>query len=239
MIQGLYTAGSGMAAQLAKIDVLANNLANADTTGFKADLLSIDPAGNPPGSLSGSLSPSVSVIPGRPGLDASPGVMKFTGNPLDLALMGPGLFVVETPRGERYTRAGNFTRDANGFLTTPEGFRVLGTGGPVRIPEGGLQVESGGRIAGGASLRVVAGPELPGRLLKEGGNLYAPAEGAAAPPDLPEASVAQGQLEASNVNVVRTMVELLIAMRSYEAHQKTIQSIDQTAGQAAGDLGRA
>lgn len=239
MIQGLYTAGSGMAAHLARVEVLANNLANADTPGFKADLLTIDPSAEAPAAFTPALSPTVTVGPGRPGLDASPGAVKFTGNPLDLAILGPGMFVVETPQGERYTRAGAFTRDAAGFLATPQGFRVLGTAGPIRVPEDGFRVDVAGRLPGGAALRLVEGPAGPERLAKVGGNLYAAAEGAAPPADLQDFSVAQGQLEASNVNVVRTMVELLVSLRAYEGHQRAIQAIDQTAGQAASDLGRA
>jgi flagellar basal-body rod protein FlgG len=238
VIPGLYTASSGMVAHQAKLDVLANNLANADTVGFKADVPAVDVSGSPPFDLSGQESPAASPGAGRLGLDLSPGILKQTGNPFDLAILGTGLFVVQTPQGERYTRAGSFTRDANGFLVTPEGFQLLSDGGPVRVPEGGLRVGSRGEIAGAGRLRIVAGPDHPG-LTKAGGNLYALIPGAAPPPAAPETTVVQGQLESSNVNVVRTMVEMLATLRSYEAYQRTIQALDQTANQAAGELGRA
>ncbi len=238
MILGMYTVASGMMAQQAKLDVLAHNLANADTSGFKADLATIDPSAVSPQDLSGQASPTGNVAARRRGFDASPGILKSTGNPLDLAIVGRGLFVVETPQGERYTRAGAFTRDAGGFLATPEGLRVLGTAGPVRIPEAGLRLNARGGIPGGGSLRIVAGPDAPG-LTKAGNNLYAPAPGAPPPQDLPEATVIQGQLETSNVNPVLTMVEMLATLRTYEACQKTFQALDQTAGQAANELGRA
>ncbi|HYL82434.1 MAG TPA: flagellar hook-basal body complex protein, partial [Candidatus Acidoferrum sp.] len=105
MISGLYTAASGMAAHQARLDVLANNLANADTAGFKADLITIDPSVASPDDLSPSASSTSIVAAGRSGLDLSPGILKQTGNPLDLAIVGAGLFAVETPQGERYTRA--------------------------------------------------------------------------------------------------------------------------------------
>ena len=238
MISGLYTAASGMAAHQVRLDVIANNLANADTPGFKADLITIDPSVGSLNDFSTLPSPTSIVAAGRSGLDLSPGVFKQTGNPLDLAIVGPGLFAVETPQGERYIRAGNFTRDANGFLTTGEGFRVLGSGGPISVPDGGLVVDDRGKIANGATLRIVAGPGEAG-LVKVGANLYAPAEGAPLPSDLPDPAVVQGQLETSNVNVVRSMVDMLITMRTYEAHQRMIQAIDQTAGEAANELGRA
>jgi len=146
-----------------------------------------------------------------------------------------------------YTRAGNFSRNADGYLVTPEGFRVLGTGGPIRVSEQGFTVDSRGQVStvagtGAAGtegqLRIVAGP-APENLVKFGANLYVPADGAADPPDLPEAGIVQGAIEASNVNVVRSMVDILVTMRSFEAYQRTVQAIDQTAGQATADLGRA
>ena len=238
MIEGLYTAASGMAAHQVKLEVLANNLANADTVGFKADLVTIVLSDTAANNLSGAAPGAGGVIPVARGLDPSPGILKSTGNPLDLAIVGAGLFGVETPQGVRYTRAGSFTRDANGFLVTPQGYRVLGSGGPVRLPEEGLRVDARGQLADGGTLRIVAGPNTAG-LVKVGANLFAVAEGASHPPDLPEATVVQGHLETSNVNVVRTMVEMLVTLRTYEAYQKTIQALDQTAGQAAGELGRA
>jgi flagellar basal-body rod protein FlgG len=247
MISGLYTAASGMAAFQTKLDVLANNLANVDTPGFKADLFTLVPSGTSPLDTDGAASPTGSVEPGQTALDLSPGVLKHTGNPLDLAIAGPGLFAVETGQGVAYTRAGNFSRSAEGFLVTPEGFRVLGTNGPIRLPEQGVSVDARGQVSASTGteaartegqLRIVVGPAL-GSLTKVGANLYVPTDGAGAPRDLAEPTIVQGALEASNVNVVRSMVEMLATMRSFEAYQKTIQAIDQTAGQAAGDLGRA
>jgi flagellar basal-body rod protein FlgG len=238
MIQGLYTAASGMAAHQLRIDVLANNLANVDTPGFKADLVTIDQSVIPENLTSDILAPLSTVEVGRPGMNLAPGALKNTGNPLDLAIIGPGLFVVDTPQGERYTRAGNFVRDAEGFLATQDGFRVLGSDGPVAVPEAGFHVDANGRVAGGGSLRVVGSERLEG-LVKVGATLFGPAEGAPAPGELTDATVTQGQLEGSNVNVVMGMVEMLATMRTYEAYQKTIQALDQTVGQAANDLGRA
>ncbi|MFB3819149.1 MAG: flagellar hook-basal body protein [Candidatus Methylomirabilales bacterium] len=237
MIAGLYTAASGMVAHQAKLDTLANNLANVETPGFKADLLTIDASAAPPSGAS-PIGSGATIQPGRLVLDPAAGVLKPTGNALDLALDGPGLFVVETPQGERYTRAGNFTRDPEGFLATAQGFRVLGSAGPVRIPEAGLRVGEAGALPDGSRLRVVAGPDGAG-LAKIGGNLFAPAPGARPPEDLPAPRVVQGHLEGSNVSPVRAMVEMLATVRSYEAYQKTIQQLDQTAGQAANELGRA
>jgi flagellar basal-body rod protein FlgG len=227
-----------MAAHQSRIDVLANNLANVDTPGFKADLITIDQSVIPENLTSDILAPVSTVEAGRPGMNLAPGVLKTTGNPLDLAIIGPGLFVVDTPQGERYTRAGNFVRDTEGFLVTQDGFRVLGTDGPVSVSETGFRVDANGRVAEGSTLRIVGSEKFEG-LVKVGAALFAPVEGAPAPAALADATVAQGQLEGSNVNVVMNMVEMLATMRTYEAYQKTIQALDQTVGQAANDLGRA
>jgi flagellar basal-body rod protein FlgG len=237
MIQGIYSSASGMVAHQARIDTLANNLANLGTAGFKADFIAIDvsaPAGE---DVSGITVSQSSVHPGRGGIDTSQGVVRSTENPLDLAILGSGLFVVQTPQGERYTRAGNFTRSADGFLTTAEGFRVLGSSGPIRVPDGGLVLGANGTLQSGERLRIVDGPGGK-ELKKDGANLFAPVEDGSAPKELPTPSVVQGNLENSNVNVALTMVEMLAAMRNYEAYQKTVQALDQTVGQANGELGR-
>ncbi len=238
MIQGIYTAASGMVAHQSRIDMLANNLANVDTPGFKADLVTIDQSALPDDRLTDLSAPMSTVEVGRSGVNMAAGVLKTTGNPLDLAILGAGLFVVDTPQGERYTRAGNFVRDSAGFLATPDGYRVLGTNGPLQVPDDGLHVDANGRVSGGGSIRIVQAESAAG-LVKVGGNLFAPAEGAAPPADLAEPAVAQGHLEGSNVNVVMSMVEMLATMRTYEAYQKTVQALDQSVGQAANDLGRA
>jgi flagellar basal-body rod protein FlgG len=237
MIQALYNSAAAMAANQTRMDILANNLANVATPGFKADLISIDPSADSSQNLSENSVFGASVQAGRPGIDLTPGLLRSTENPLDLAIVGTGLFVVETPQGERYTRAGNFTRDAEGYLATPEGFRVLGARGPIRVPTGGLKVGPNGALDAGDSLRIVEGPGGAG-LKRVGGNLYTAAERLPKPQELPSPTVVQGQLEASNVNVVMSMVEILSTMRSYEAYQRSIQALDQSTGQAANELGR-
>ncbi|HTX53412.1 MAG TPA: flagellar hook-basal body protein [Candidatus Baltobacteraceae bacterium] len=239
MIQALYTAASGMASNQTRLDVLANNLANVGTTGFKQDLVAIDTtqlANAVQGEGEYALTMST-VHAGRSGIDMTPGSIRSTGNLMDLAIEGPGLIVVSTPDGERYTRGGSFVRDANGYLTTDAGFQVMGQSGPIRVPETGLVIDGTGRLADGQALRFVSDAE-PSRLVKAGGNLYAPADETTPPDAVNDVAIAQGQIENSNVNVVRTMVEMLCTLRSYEAYQRTIQALDQTNGQASTDLGR-
>ena len=238
MIQGLYTAVSGMAAHQTRIDILANNLANVDTPGFKAEMITIDQSVMPESLWRDILAPLSTVEAGRAGVNLAPGALKSTGSPLDLAIVGPGLFVVQTPQGERYTRAGNFVRDSEGFLATQDGFRVLGTGGPVPVPEAGFRVDEAGGLPDGGTLRFVGSGTFQS-LVKVGGTLFASAENTPAPAAATDVRIVQGQLEGSNVNVVMNMVEMLATTRTYEAYQRTIQALDQTVGQAANDLGRA
>ncbi len=239
MIQALYTATTGMAAQQTRLDVLANNLANVTTTGFKQDLVAVDTT-QIPNAVQGEGEYGLvmsTVHAARSGIDMTPGSIRQTGNLFDLAIEGPGLFVVATPDGDRYLRGGSFVRDANGYLSTDGGFQVLGQSGPIRVPETGLVVDGSGRLPDGQALRFVSDAD-PSRLVKTGNNLYAPIDEAQPPDALTDVVVAQGHLENSNVNVVLTMVEMLATLRSYEAYQRTIQALDTTNGQAAGDLGR-
>jgi flagellar basal-body rod protein FlgF len=237
MIQALYTASTGMVAHQNRLDVLANNLANAATSGFKQDLVAIDTTQVASGSGGDDQLIMSTVHADRSSVDMTPGSLHPTGNLLDLAIQGPGLFVVSTPDGERYVRSGAFVRDAGGFLSTAAGHRVLGANGPIQVPDTGFLIDGNGKLPDGQALRFVSDAD-PGRLVKVGGNLFAPADAATPPDATTDVTVAQGHLENSNVSVVLTMVEMLSTLRSYEAYQRTIQALDQAVGQGANDLGR-
>jgi len=231
MKTSLYLAASGMVSQLGKLDVLAHNLANVETPGFKGDV--VVPEGLRRGRPS---TVGVSLA-----TDPRPGPLRRTENPLDLALSGEGFFVIETPQGPRYTRAGNFTRDGEGDLATQAGDKVMGTDGPIRLPDQGFVVDTRGRILQGereiGALRIVQ-PESPEDLVKEGGTLFTLREGAPEPREAEAVTVRQGFLEASNVNVVQTVSRMLSTLRTYEAYQKIIQALDQSMDKAINELGR-
>lgn len=255
MIRGLYIGASGMLVELRRTDVISNNLANAATNGYKRDELVGEgfpamllrrlndvpgptglPAGYPP-------------VVGRLGLggtasetatDWATGPLTETGNPLDLAIAGDGLFAVRTPNGERYTRDGAFTRDAQGFLVTEGGLPVLGENGPIQLGAGAVEVAGDGTVSvdgePAGRLRLVRFP-AGARLLKEGDNLYV-AAGAAGEPAGDSASVRQGYLERSNVNTVREMIGLISSFRSYEANQKVIQTQNELLQKTVTEVGR-
>lgn len=264
MLRGMYTGASAMLAQQARVDVLANNLANVDTVGFKReqvvqsafpDMLMrrvFDPvgAGGDAGSFYGQGGWDPRPVVGRLGTGTyvdgtwtvhAEGGLRRTDNPLDLAIVGPGFFAVQTDAGVRLTRDGRFTLNEEGTLVTLTGWPVLGEEGPVTVAGTRVAVDEQGRLhVDGevvAVLQRVDVAEVQG-LRKEGGGLWAPTD-ASGPPEAVAARVHGGYVEQSNVNAVQSMVQLISAFRSYEANQKVIQAYDATLGKAVNELGTA
>jgi flagellar basal-body rod protein FlgG len=228
-----------MLGQWQRHEVLANNLANVSTAGFKADDLTLvprQPIG--PSAVAGPTAGAWAVVQWT---DFSQGPLRETGRTLDVALNGPGFFVVQTPRGVRYTRAGAFELSADGRLVTRQGFPVLGERGSivlgsdrVRIGPGGELHQDGRRLD---TLRVVDFPK-PYRLLKEGDGLFSVADPAGVPELARGYEVVGGALEGSNVNPVAMMVNMIDLLRRYEAAQRVIQAVDETARWATNEIGR-
>ena len=234
MSDGIYVATAGAVAQSAALDVTANNVANASTTGFRGARVTFAEA------LARAQSPDVALVSGAtPAVDLQPGTIATTGNPLDLALDGDGYFAVDTPQGVRYTRAGAFSRDVDGTLRTATGLAVRSAdGGPLQLPVEATQVFVGEDGAIATELGPVGALELatfaPGALRHDGGSLFA-ASGAptgGAPP-----RVVQGALEGSNVNVVRGVVDLVKVSRTYESLLRLIQGFHDVESRAARELG--
>lgn len=259
MLRGLYTAASGMLLEKTHADVIANNLANVNTTGFKRDSLLTEAF---PQMLMHRLDDPAQLIPGQPGrwidprppvgwvgvgaavqgtaTDFTQGQLVVTDNPLDVALVGRGFLVVEERGGLRYTRNGSLALDSEGYLVTSEGARILGLSGPVAISGNKVQITVEGEVlVDGAyvdTLQIVDFPE-PASLIKEGDSLYR-ATAAAGLPRPAEAEVRQGVLERSNVNSIQEMIDLIAAMRAYEANQKVVLTQDQLLGKAVNEVGR-
>lgn len=224
-----------------KLDVIANNVANINTSGFKRDALELDEYDMPVSRA--NTFPRADRIHSfvedwTTTVDHTPGPVETTGNPLDVALQGPGYFVVQTPSGERYTRAGDFMLDATGRLVTNDGKPVMGEGGEIVFQpnETDIVIGADGSIATNAGargrLRLVSFED--DRLLtKEGENLFS-GEGA-----LPaaEARVKQGALEKSNVEGVIEMTRLIEVNRSYEQISRMISDHDELRLKAIQRLG--
>lgn len=211
------------------VDVITNNLANANTTGFKRDFAHI---------LQGESGFDVGTQ-----VDLSPGDMVMTGNGLDVAINGPGFFQIQTPDGIRYTRNGSFTLNANGELVTKDGMAVLNSSGSaISVGRGKVAVQDGGVVTvdgnQAATLKIVTFNN-PQKLQKEGLyrlNWMGPADGVQ---DVPAPKVTSGALERSNVNAVDEMIHLMSAYREFEAVQKTLKTLmTDMNGKLTQELGR-
>jgi flagellar basal-body rod protein FlgF len=230
LIRGIYIAATGLLAESARQDVIANNLANATTTGFKRSETMASPFGDmllhnmgmPFQPQVGSLEMGAQVQ-GITMID-SQGGLRFTGNKLDMALVGTGHFTIDTPNGRRYTRDGSFGMDSAGRLVTKEGHPVLGTNGPITLGPGEVRVGANGTITQGTAVRgtLLMTALDPTSISQESAGLLA-----GTPAGTPTARVRQNHLEGSTVNVVSEMVELIRVMRSFEANQKSVLAHDE------------
>jgi flagellar basal-body rod protein FlgF len=265
MLRGFYTAASGMLAQQRRTEMLTNNMANANTPGFKEDQTSLRDfpellmermnkqtnsiAG---GKTIGSLSTGVYLQETIPKFIQ--GDVHETGNKTDMALIdvnmpqkGSVFFTVQGPSGQpRYTRNGNFTLDPNGYLTTNEGLYILDNKGKqIQLSSDQFTLDENGLIKGQNGEQAQLGIAFSNntqRLIKEGSGLYKAENGTA----LPNASnqpgvqfkLQQGALEQSNVDVTKAMTDMLTAYRSFEANQKVLQAYDQSMQKAANEVGK-
>lgn len=266
MWRGLYTAGAGMITETKRTDTIANNLANANTTGYKRDevinrefapmlikrindgKMQNDVTSFKGFSVNGNNAPVVGTLGlgayiSEIATDHTQGGFQTTGNPLDLAISGDGYFAIQTPNGVRYTRDGNFYKSATGQLQNVRGQAVLNQQGqPITIPRTATE------ITVGAQGEIRADGRMLGRLqfvsfggdrravLKEGNNLYYPQEGANPVPATGE--INQGMLESSNTNVVSEMVNLINNYRVYEAGSKAVTTQDSMLDKSVNEVGR-
>jgi flagellar basal-body rod protein FlgF len=251
--KGIYTALSGAMAQNQRLETIANNIANANTTGFKKDEQVFREY-----LTANEKVPDVIQVPRIPASvesfydmqggdkayaesvgtysNQSQGALKNTGGNLDLALEGKGFFEVATPSGVRFTRSGSFKTDGEGRLVTSEGFPVLaeGTGDPaaraIRVTSPNVtvsysgEVYDAGQLAGKISVVNVNNPDA---LQKQGSSLYS----MKAPYNAPvlkanDIKIHQGFVEMSNVNIVEEMTNMISASRSFEAAQSAMKAFD-------------
>ena len=249
MLNGLYTATSGMLLQEKRLDVLSNNLANINTVGFKMDTPNFESYNTkesqyPQNIITESTYNKTINATSRIGevyTDFAAGHIKETGNKLDLALNNPkSFFAVDTPFGVRFTRSGNFAINNQRELVTQEGFPVLSTNNSsIVIPDGELTILGNGEIAVNgailANLQVVEFEDTA-KLQKTGNNLFT-AVGILPTPSV-AAEIKQGYLEMSNINAVREMVNMITAQRAFETYQRVIRTIDTLNERAANELGK-
>lgn len=235
MNSGMYAALSGNLSAMRRLDVIANNLANASTTAYKADQMAFESV------LAGVKNSSQEPVysSDRFSTDFSQGTMQKTDNTLDVALEGEGFFVVNTPDGAAYTRNGNFHIGPGGKLVTGEGYEVQGSGGPINLKSGKIDISSAGVVSvNGSAAGTLAQVDFPKpyALMKTGSGLFVPANGQAPAPS--NAQVRQGFLEGSNVKVVVEMARMIETSRYFESCARAVRSYDDLAAKAANDLGK-
>lgn len=252
MIRGLWSAASGMLAQQLNVDVIANNLANVNTTGFKRSRIDFQDLIYQSIRLPGTQAATGVQVPTgiQVGLGTRPvavhkifsqGDFQQTGNPLDLVIEGDGFFQVLMPDGTiAYTRDGAFKVDSQGRIVTSDGFVMEPE---IAIPTGVTQISIGAdgnvsvTIPGQSSPQVVGQIQLarfinPGGLESIGRNLFRATASSGQPIQGTPGTdgfgtIGQGFLEMSNVKVVEEMVSLIVAQRAYEVNSRVIQAADQ------------
>jgi flagellar basal-body rod protein FlgG len=252
MIRALYTAASGMNAQQANIDNVANNLANVNTVGFKKSRVEFEDlvyqqtkVPGAPSSATGEapigLETGLGVRSVATSRDFSRGNLRTTSGPLDLAVEGDGFFQIQLPSGDTaYTRSGAFHLDAQGAVVTNEGYPMLpqitlpANATSIAISKDGIVSAAvpGQSAAQQFGTIELAGFQNPAGLRAMGGSLYQASSASGEPTvGVPGAdargTLAQGFVEDSNVSVVEEMVNMILGQRAYEANSKVIKAADE------------
>jgi flagellar basal-body rod protein FlgF len=242
MNYGLYSIFLGMRSRQNTLEAQANNIANASTAGFKAERLlytsvAADKAGQ------GDKQNLVVGVSTSSGIDFSEGSIQQTGRSLDVAIEGDAFLQIQTPRGVRYTRAGNLTMNSNGQLVTKNGEFVVGDSGPITVPKDGeLAIGEDGTlsVAGQTAdkLKLVRFNSPATALIKEGDSLFA-ATGTEQPQDGSSSKIVQGSLENSNINSVSEMVSMINNNREFESLQKSVTLLMSDIGRKiSGEIGK-
>jgi flagellar basal-body rod protein FlgF len=206
----------GLDSRMKMIEIVTNNLANAQTTGFKRDF--------------GRVLESQQLLDVGTTIDTTAGPITSTQNPLDVAIDGEGFFAVQTPAGVRFTRNGSFSLDADGDLVTKQGMKVLSSSGsPINVSGNNIGIQDGGIVTADgnevATLKVVTFQNI-NLLQKEGSNHFVWNGSTDGIHDVDQARVKSGSLERSNVNSMTEIIQLMGAYRDFESVQKTLKTLD-------------
>jgi flagellar basal-body rod protein FlgF len=226
-INGMIRAANALHYWERRQEIAANNLANADTTGFKAERVFARIIGD--------------AIPvADTATDLRAGAITHTGQPLDFALPDGAFFTVQTPGGERLSRGGSFTLDAQGRIVDHGGNPLMGEQGEIIVPAGSIDVDARGvvRVEGAevATLRIQTVPQGI-RLTHDAGTLFLP-DAAAEDQLAEERQVRQGHLEGSNVSTIGSLVDLISIQRNYAAVQRAVVTLDGIRSTISNELGK-
>ncbi len=238
MDRGLFTASSGGLLAAKQLDVNANNIANVSTVGYKAERL-ITRQQEFTDTLSarfpknerhrGDFERTPGVVVTGSSTDFTVGPIQYTGDPLHVAISNPKyFFTVNTPQGDLLTRAGNFSKTADGTLVTADGLPVSGDGGPITLPQGPAKISPNGTITVNGQtvgrVRVVEVPNL-NSLERVGATRFKLASGNAEAVENPY--LAAESVEMPNVPVVEGMVDMITSSKAFEAYTKVAKTIDE------------
>ena len=244
MDNSLYVGLSKQIVLQRQMDIIANNIANSDTAGFKVESLAVAEDPHAPAFTLGGPAPVKFVMPNGVLRDFSQGALRKTDSPFDVAIDGQGFFKVNSPQGERYTRDGRFRMDEAGRLTTANGSAVLDDGGgeiSLSPEKGQVTISPDGTISQGTErigkLGVYTFDNLS-TLEKVGDNLMQNISNQAATPAT-GARLRQGMLESSNVNPIVEITRMIEVSRAYESMAKMMDSQADLSTQAVQQLGRA
>lgn len=248
MVNGLYTSGAGMMLTMRKQEITTNNLANAQTTGFKISRLVTHATVESRRDTDQYMRQREAQREDEVHVDWQPGPLVQTGNPLDVSIRGDGFFAISTPKGERYLRSASLKVNGSNELVDATGSNILdASGNSIRVPGMKTSITADGRVMSDgtevASLKMVDFPQ-PYTLREEGSGRWAPyAQDPADPAPTPvpvgeNARVEQGYLEGPNVNTVAEMVRMIAQFRNYEADSRVLQAVDSTIDRAVNQVGR-
>ena len=231
MSGSLYVSAAGAESRLKQLDVVSNNIANSGTTGFRASELAFEAVFEAALFDQGETPSFGRTFVGgtQAALRGDGGPVRSTGRSLDVAIQGDGFFVVEAPAGPRFTRAGAFQVDPDGFLVSNSGHLVLGEGGPISAGPRPIHIEADGAVRDDAG-------DLIGRLrmdrfndasalVREGSSLFrAPVGNEGEPVDTPV--LVPRSLEGSNVQMVQELARLVVIQRAFDASMRSLQAED-------------
>ncbi len=244
MSGAMYLAAAGALVQQLRLEMLANDVANVNTLGYKGERSVFRMPQEDREPILASVDQVQTLSPYAPpfetAIDFSQGALQQTGNPLDVAIDGDGFFSIETPDGQQYTRQGGFTVNSEGVLTTHDGYPVLGEGGEITITQGTVEIDSQGVIyvdGDEVGQLQIIDFEKRNQLMKVGNGRFVTTDPEAVQTRPENYTISQGFVETANVNPIRAMTEMIETSRIFDAYQKVIQSADEATGKSIKDVG--
>jgi flagellar basal-body rod protein FlgG len=244
MLKGIYKAASAMVPRLKQQEITANNIANASTPGYKKDSIFLKELDSAAREIAPRKSVWQTPMIDQVYTDYGQGSFDKTGDMLNVAIEGNGFFVLEPPEGEGedmiYTRNGSFSINEEGYLVNTEGLRVMGDGGPIDVGTRDVTIAESGEIsieAGIVGRLQVVDFEDKSALIKVGNSGFTIDE-TVEPVPVEDASLRQGFLERANINVIKEMVGMIMALRHFEAGSRAIQSQEESLRVLLNQVGR-